>query len=91
MKKFTNEQKIEINQIIEEWLEEARIVVNTSNPSTFINTYGNEVLSHPELIFRRDGKWKGWSDFLNKDPKNTKNILTDTLEDEAWRLLNKEF
>ena len=49
---------------------------------------GSGLPKHPEFIFRKQNKWKGWSDFLGTE--TTENALRDRTEEKAWKLYVKE-
>ena len=45
---------------------------------------------HPELIFRLNGTWKGWSEFFVVEQSDV-NMLQDAVEDEAWEQFDDEY
>lgn len=40
---------------------------------------------HPEFVYRKSKRWKGWADFLG-NAENDEDTVRDLLEDKAFKL-----
>ena len=63
-------------KILEDWLSRGNDVSDTGLPR------------HPEFIYRKQNKWKGWDAFLGTG--TTENVPRDRTEDRAWELYTIE-
>tara|TARA_R110002051_G_scaffold325323_2_gene427094 strand:+ start:731 stop:1030 length:300 start_codon:yes stop_codon:yes gene_type:complete len=84
--------------LIENWAEITKIheiIAKWSREGTAAQIVKeNYVPIHPEYVFRDNGKWSGWNDFLgmNKETEEgKKNSFADKLENIAWDIVKEVY